>query len=94
MLRINKAVGTLDTNKIGKLGKNWECSIPKRPDFPKGYFDGDEEKVPDDDYDAWACPSCEHESPGKCGFCGMCGRQKPAKADSDSDEGSSVEGGA
>ena len=72
-----------------------EHNIPtKRPDFPKGYFDGDEEKVLDDNYDAWACPSCEHESPGKCGFCGMCGRQKPAKADSDSEEGSSVGGGA
>ena len=52
MLAINKHLVTLETEKIPKLGKEWESHIPKRPDFPDEYVEnrgtGDDGDIEDD----------------------------------------------
>jgi hypothetical protein len=44
MLRINKDITTLDTTKVSKIGKHWTQHMPKRPDFPGGYFEESEDE--------------------------------------------------
>lgn len=43
MIKFNKRFLKLDTRKIEDLGSRWKDHIPKRPDYPEGYFDTDEE---------------------------------------------------
>jgi hypothetical protein len=43
MLKLNRAeLVFTDPTQVPSLGTNWRAHLPKRPDYPDDYFDGDQ----------------------------------------------------